>query len=120
MKIQFPKDCTGNKLCLEAKRILEKRKSKRSGSKDEIIVTLEGLIRDTNSFTVAAKLQLEEKLSDSVTLSEYQLLIDMDGVKGSLYFSVKLRFDNKKSRFDMIGWFIGFGPKGNGNIETFC
>eukprot|EP00795_Rhopilema_esculentum_P014013 gene14013-4985_t len=102
LKIQFPKDCAGNKLCLEAKRILEKRKSKRSGSKDEIIVTLEGVIRDTNSFSVAAKLELEEKLSESVTLSEYQLLIDMDGVKGSLYFGVKLRFENKKSSFDMI------------------
>ena len=100
----LPKDCNNIEMCKKAKELLSKKAVKRAGKqKDEIVIVLEGIIRSSSSFKIVARLDVEEKLSKTLTLNGYELIIEVDNGKGSIFFGVNVHLETGNSNLDLKG-----------------
>ena len=106
----LPKDCNNIKMCEKAKALLGKKTSKRSGN-DEIVVNLEGTIKSKSSFKIAAKLDVEEAISETLTLTGYELIVEADNGGGSVFFGVIALYKSEDANLELKGiCFENTGP----------
>lgn len=93
-------------MCKKLKQLSGKKAVKRSGKEKEFVITLEGAIYSKSSFKIAAKLEVEEKISKSLTLNGYELIIEADNAKGSIFFGVNLHLEMQNANLNIKGQLI--------------
>lgn len=76
-------------MCSKIKQLLGKKAVRKRESRDNIAISLQGEIGE-GSFQVAAKIEAQEKMSESLTLDGYELIIKVSGMEGSIFIGVQL------------------------------
>ena len=75
----------------------EKKESK------NVVIYLEGVIKDKYTFRISAKLKIEEKKSETVTLTGYEFVIAVEGEHAALFYGVNVRYHKGEDHLDIKG-----------------